>query len=78
MRKVYYGLSGSDVTETQIKLVRYYQNILDNKSKKKIISRNRSYHGSSIPAGSLTGLNLFHQAFELPIDGILQTLGPYF
>ena len=39
MRKVYYGLSVSDANETQIKPVRYYQNILGNKSKKKIISR---------------------------------------
>jgi L-2,4-diaminobutyrate transaminase len=78
MRKVYYGLSGSDANETQIKLVRYYQNILGNKSKKKIISRDREYHDSSIAAGSLTGLNLFHQAFDLPIDGILHTLAPYF
>ena len=78
MRKVYYGLSGSDANETQIKLVRYYQNILGNKSKKKIISRDRGYHGSSIAAGSLTGLNLFHQAFDLPIDDILHTLAPHF
>ncbi|MBC8258405.1 MAG: aspartate aminotransferase family protein [SAR324 cluster bacterium] len=77
MRKVYYGLSGSDANETQIKLVRYYQNILGNKDKKKIISRDRGYHGSSIAAGSLTGLNLFHQAFDLPIDGILHTLAPH-
>ena len=77
MRKVYYGLSGSDANETQIKLVRYYQNILGNKAKKKIISRDRGYHGSSIAAGSLTGLNLFHQAFDLPIDGILHTMAPH-
>ncbi len=78
MRKVYYGLSGSDANETQIKLVRYYQNILGNKDKKKIISRDRGYHGSSIAAGSLTGLNLFHQAFDLPIDGILHTIAPHY
>ena len=41
MRKVYYGLSDSDTNEMQIKLVHYYQNILGNKSKKKIISRER-------------------------------------
>ena len=45
MCKVYYGLSGSDANETQIKMVRYYQNILGNKSEKKIISRDRGYHG---------------------------------
>ena len=51
---------------------------MGNKSKKKIISRDRGYHGSSIAAGSLTGLNLFHQAFDLPIDSILHTLAPHF
>lgn len=32
----------------------------------------------ALPQASLTGLNLFHQAFDLPIDGILHTLAPYF
>ena len=32
----------------------------------------------SIAAGSLTGLNLFHKAFDLPIDRIFHTLAPYF
>ena len=32
----------------------------------------------SIAADILNGLNLFHQAFDLPIDGILHTLAPYF
>ena len=39
MSKVYYGVSGSDANEMQIKLVLYYQNILGNESKKKIIAR---------------------------------------
>ena len=38
MKKVYYGLSGSDANETQIKLVRYYNNVLGRPQKKKIIS----------------------------------------
>ncbi len=77
MSKVYYGLSGSDANETQIKLVRYYQNILGNKGKKKIISRWRGYHGSGIASGSLTGLPLYHQAFDLPMDTILHTMTPH-
>src|SRR3546814_14635037 len=51
MKKVYYGLSGSDANETQIKLVWYYNNILGRKNKKKIISRMGGYHGSSIASG---------------------------
>ena len=35
MRRVYYGLSGSDANETQIKLVWYYNNVLGRPAKKK-------------------------------------------
>ena len=38
MSKVYFGLSGSDANETNIKLVWYYNNILGRPEKKKIIS----------------------------------------
>ncbi|WP_110643310.1 aminotransferase [Salinicola sp. CPA57] len=78
LNKVYYGLSGSDANETQIKLVRYYHNVTGRPQKKKIISRQRGYHGSSIAAGSLTGLPAFHQHFDLPIDGVLHTEAPYY
>ena len=78
LNKVYYGLSGSDANETQIKLVRYYHNGIGQPKKKKIIARQRGYHGSSIAAGSLTGLPAFHQHFDLPIDGVLHTKAPYY
>ena len=52
MSKIYYALSGSDTNEKQIKLVHYYHNIPGYKSKKKIISRERGFHGPSIAAGS--------------------------
>lgn len=77
MKKVYYGLSGSDANETQIKLVRYYNNVLGRPAKKKIISRDRGYHGSGIMTGSLTGLPSFHQHFDLPAEGIRHTLCPH-
>ncbi|WP_110649505.1 aminotransferase [Salinicola peritrichatus] len=78
LNKVYYGLSGSDANETQIKLVRYYHNVTGQPKKKKIIARQRGYHGSSIAAGSLTGLPSFHQNFDLPIEGVLHTKAPYY
>ena len=46
--------------------------------KKKIISRWRGYHGSGIMTGSLTGLALFHNAFDLPRAPILHTEAPYY
>ena len=77
MKKVYYGLSGSDANETQIKIVWYYNNVLGRKNKKKIISRERGYHGSGIVTGSLTGLPSFHQHFDLPIERVKHTVCPH-
>jgi L-2,4-diaminobutyrate transaminase len=78
MSRVYFGLSGSDANETNIKLIWYYNNILGRPEKKKIISRWRGYHGSGVMTGSLTGLHLFHNAFDLPRPPILHTEAPYY
>jgi len=78
MKKVFYGMSGSDANETQIKLVWYYNNVLGRPRKKKIIARHRSYHGSGIATGSLTGQAKFHAAFDLPMPQVLHTACPDF
>ncbi|GAA0566498.1 aspartate aminotransferase family protein [Halomonas salifodinae] len=78
MSKVYYGMSGSDANETQLKIVRYYNNVLGRPQKKKVISRMRGYHGSGIASGSLTGLKAFHDHFDLPIETIRHTEAPYY
>ena len=78
MSRVYFGLSGSDANETNIKLIWYYNNILGRPEKKKIISRWRGYHGSGVMTGSLTGLALFHAHFDLPRAPILHTEAPYY
>ncbi|SNY92997.1 L-2,4-diaminobutyrate transaminase [Cohaesibacter sp. ES.047] len=78
MSKVYFGLSGSDANETNIKLVWYYNNVLDRPKKKKIISRWRGYHGSGLMTGSLTGLELFHNKFDLPLEYVVHTDAPYY
>jgi L-2,4-diaminobutyrate transaminase len=78
MSKVYFGLSGSDANETNIKLIWYYNNILGRPQKKKIISRWRGYHGSGLMTGSLTGLALFHNKFDLPLQYVLHTDAPYY
>ena len=78
MSKVYFGLSGSDANETNVKLIWYYNNILGRPEKKKIISRWRGYHGSGLMTGSLTGLHLFHQKFDLPLAQVIHTEAPYY
>lgn len=78
MSKVYFGLSGSDANETNVKLVWYYNNVLGRPEKKKIISRWRGYHGSGLMTGSLTGLELFHKKFDLPLSQVIHTEAPYY
>ena len=78
MSRVYFGLSGSDANETNIKLIWYYNNILGRTKKKKIISRWRGYHGSGVMTGSMTGLATFHNAFDLPRAPVLHTESPYY
>jgi len=78
MSRIYYGMSGSDANETQVKIVWYYNNVLGRPEKKKIISRQRGYHGSGIMSGSLTGLPLFHEAFDLPLPQVKHTVAPHY
>jgi len=78
MSRVYFGLSGSDANETNIKLIWYMNNVLGRPEKKKIISRDRGYHGSGLMTGSLTGLPLFHNAFDLPLARVLHTQCPHY
>jgi L-2,4-diaminobutyrate transaminase len=78
MQRVFYGLSGSDSNETQMKIVWYYNNVLGRPKKKKIISRWRGYHGATVMAGSLTGLENQHQAFDLPQGPVLHTITPHY
>ncbi|MHC6157480.1 aminotransferase [Bradyrhizobium elkanii] len=75
--KVFFGLSGSDANETQAKLVWYYNNLRGKPKKKKIISRERGYHGCSVVSGSMTGMSFYHDHMDLPFPGILHTGAPH-
>lgn len=78
MSKIFWGLQGSDAHETQVKIVWYYNNVLGRPNKKKIIARQRGYHGLTIMSGSLTGVPALHEAFDLPVDRVHHTMAPYY
>lgn len=78
MARVFYQSSGSEANETQIKMAWYYNNALGRREKKKIISRVKAYHGTTIVSGSLTGLPYNHIDFDLPVDRIKHTSTPHF
>ncbi|MDN3274337.1 aminotransferase [Frankia sp. RB7] len=71
--KVFFGLSGSDANETQVKLVWYYNHLRGQPRKRKIISRRLGYHGCSVFSSSMTGLSFFHDNMDLPVPGVLHT-----
>ena len=77
MSKVFFANSGSEANDTAIKLAWYYSNALGRTAKKKIISRQRAYHGVTIAAASLTGLPANHRDFDLPIANIIHTDCPH-
>lgn len=72
---VFLGNSGSDANDTQVKLLRYYFNVIGKPEKHKIIARERAYHGVTVAAASLTGLPPNHAHFSLPFEalGVLRT-----
>lgn len=76
MKRVFFGLSGSDANETQVKLAWYYNNVRGKPHKKKVIARHRAYHGSTLMAGSLTGIPMYHGGFDLPFGLVRHTTAP--
>jgi 4-aminobutyrate--pyruvate transaminase len=76
LSRVLFANSGSEANDTAIKLAWYVNNALGRPRKKKIIARQRAYHGVTIAAASLTGLAFAHTDFDLPIARILHTDAP--
>ena len=79
MAKVFFANSGSEANDTLVKLAWYYNNARGKPRKKKIISRHLGFHGVTCAAASVTGIDLFHTEFDLPInDRFLRTDCPHF
>jgi L-2,4-diaminobutyrate transaminase len=77
MSRIFYGASGSDANDTQAKIVWLYNNARDKPLKKKIIARDRGYHGVTVMSGGLTGLPGLHAGFDLPLPMIRHTAAPH-
>ena len=75
-----FGNSGSDANDSHIKMLRYYHQAIGKPERRKIIARDRYYHGVTMASASLTGLPVTQNHFDLPVDalGILRTDHPHY
>ncbi len=78
MSHAFFCNSGSEANDTAIKMVWYYNNALGRPAKKKIIGRQKGYHGVTVAAASLMGLPTFQKDFDLPIANMLHTDCPHY
>ena len=77
MSKVFFGTTGSDANDTQLKLVWFYNNARGRREKKKVIARWRGYHGVTVASAGLTGIANLHDGFDLPLPMIRHTTPPH-
>jgi 4-aminobutyrate--pyruvate transaminase len=75
--RTYFATSGSEANETMVKLAWIYHTVHGKPTKRKVIARDRAFHGSTIAAASMCGLTFMHREFGLPIAGFLHTTAPY-
>ncbi len=76
--RVFFVNSGSEAVDAAIQIVWNYNNALGRPTKKKIIGRDRGYHGVTVAAGSLTALPYKQNDFDLPInDRFLRVTCPH-
>ncbi|MDQ0393441.1 aminotransferase [Labrys monachus] len=75
--KAYFATSGSEANETMVKLAWVYHTVRGKPTKRKIIARDRAFHGSTIAAASMCGLEFMHREFGLPLPGFVHAAAPY-
>ncbi len=78
MSKVFFANSGSEANDTAIKILWYIANAAGTPKRKKILSREKAYHGVTIAAASLTKLPANQRDFDLPIFPVAYAETPHF
>lgn len=78
MNKVFFSNSGSEAVETALKLVALYWKQKGEATRKKIITREYAYHGSTIATAALNGNREMAEQFGTAAgEGVLRAKSPY-
>jgi putrescine aminotransferase len=77
LNHAFFANSGSEANDTIVRMVRRYWDLLGQPERTVIISRDNAYHGSTMAAASLGGMQFMHEQGGLPIPGIEHIMQPY-
>src|SRR5690606_9246732 len=77
VNQVFFGSSGSESTDTALRLVRHYWALEGKPAKNRIISRKDAYHGSTVAGVSLGGMEHMHGQLGGPVPNIVHVMPPY-
>ena len=67
MGRTLFANSGAEAVDSAIKLAWYYHRCVGRTGRAKVISHRQGYHGTTVAAGSATGLDYIHLGFEMPL-----------
>ncbi len=76
MSKAFFTNSGSEANDTVLKFLWYRSNAMGQPARKKVITRQRAYHGITIAASSLTGISANHTSFDLIVPDMIRVSCP--
>lgn len=76
MGRTFFANSGAEANDSAFKLAWYYHQCLGRHGRFKILSQERGYHGTTVAAGSATGLDFVHRGFGLPLPAYIQVPCP--
>ena len=72
LNRVFFTTGGSEAVESAWKLARQYFKLLGQPDRVKVISRNLAYHGTTMGALSITGLESIKTVFEPLVPGAIK------
>lgn len=75
---VFFANSGSEANDTIVRLIRTYWEAVGQPTKKAVISRQGSYHGSTMVGASLCGFDYMHKTADLPLPDFYHIMAPHF
>jgi putrescine aminotransferase len=76
-KHIFFVNSGTEANDTIVRFVRHYWKLKGKPYRNQFVGRRRGYHGSTIAAASLGGMQGMHEQGGLPLPGFHHVQQPY-